>query len=245
MKPASITIILICAATGLAWGIGRSRAAQLQQQLADRHQEEAALRHLQREHDRLQRLQLSDEELARLRLDADARVLASAALAKPAETPPAPIRALEPGTWAQAAAWKNCGRATPEAALETMLWASAGGELGELKGVLEFDDASRVHAAAMLANLPETDRRQYATPEDLLALVVAGNVPLDSAQIVARQHVSENEVLEYMRLKDPAGITRQVCLSIHRTPDGWKLRVPDTTVEALTKLLPPTTLTGH
>ena len=242
MKTARIAIILICAATGLGWGIERSRVAHLQQQLADRQREEATLRHLQREHDRLQSLQPTEEELDRLRLDTTARELsAAAALAKPAKPPPAPIRALEPGTWAQAAAWKNCGRATPEAALETMLWAAAGGELGELKDVLEFDDASRVHAAAMLANLPEPDRRQYATLEDLLALVVAGNVPLDSAQIVARQHVSENEALEYVRLKDSAGVTRQVCLTLHRTPGGWKLRVPGETVKALTKLppLPP------
>jgi len=238
MKTARIAIILICAATGLGWGIERSRAAHLQQQLADRQQEEATLRHLQREHDRLQNLQPTDWELDRLRHDATTRELSAAASTKPAGPPPAPIQALEPGTWAQAAAWKNCGRATPEAALETMLWAAAGGELEELKGVLEFDDASRVHAAAMLAHLPEPDRRHYATPEDLLALVVAVNVPLDSAQIVARQHISENEALEYVRLKDPAGVTRQVCLTLHRTPGGWKLRVPGATVEALTKLPP-------
>lgn len=236
MKTARIAIILICAATGLGWGIERSRVAQLHQQLADRQREEATLRHLQREHDRLQSLQPTDWELDHLRRDANARELsAAAAPAQPIEPKPAPIPALEPGTWAQAAAWKNCGRATPEAALETMLWASAGGELGELKGVLEFDDASRIHAAAMLANLPEIDRRQYTAPEDLLALVVAGNVPLDSAQIVARQHVSDNEVLAYVRLKDPAGVTRQVCLTLHRAPDGWKLRVPGATVEALTE----------
>ena len=236
MKTERIAVILICAATGLGWGIERSRVAHLHQQLADRQREEATLRHLQREHDRLQSLQPTDWELDHLRRDANARELsAAAATAQPAEPKPAPIPALEPGTWAQAAAWKNCGRATPEAALETMLWASAGGELGELKGVLEFDDASRIHAAAMLAKLPEIDRRQYAAPEDLLALVVAGKVPLDSAQIVARQHVSDNEVLEYVRLKDPAGVTRQVCLTLHRAPDGWKLRVPGATVEALTK----------
>lgn len=239
MKPARIAIIFICAATGLGWGLERSRAAQLHQQLADRQREESTLRQLQREHDRLKSLQPAEEELTRLRHAATAREsYASAQLPPPVEPPPAPVRTLEPGIWVMAAAWKNCGRATPEAALETMLWASAGGELGELKGVLEFDEASHVHAAAMLASLPEPDRRQYATPEDLLALVVAGNIPLDSAQIVARQHVSENEALEYVRLKDPAGVTRQVCLTLHRTPEGWKLRVPGATVEALTKLPP-------
>ena len=239
MKSARIALIFVCAATGLGWGIERNRAGLLQQQLADRQREEATLRHMQREHDRLQSLQPTDSEMMRLRLAAHVRESSdTVASAKRAEPPPVPKRALEPGTWASAAAWKNCGRATPEAALETMLWASAGGDLGELKGILEFDDASRLQAAAMLAALPESDRRQYATPEDLLALMVAGNVPLDSAQIVARQHVSENEALEYVRLKDSAGVTRQVCLTLHRTPGGWKLRVPGETVKALTKLPP-------
>lgn len=233
MKPVRLTIIVVCVLAGFGWGIERSRATQLRLQLDQRRRENAELGRLQREHDRLLGLQPSDEELARLRRDAAAAAMATMTSAAKTGNPP---QTMTPGTWVAASEWKNCGRATSGAALETMLWASAGGDLAELKRTLEFDDASRAKAGAMLARLPEATRQQYATPEDLLALMVAGNVPLDSAQRVARQQLSENDAMEYVRLKSPAGTTRQVCLALHRGPDGWSLRVPATAVDVWAKV---------
>ena len=184
-------------------------------------------------------LQPSADELAQLRREAAARdqsvpLGSDSSLA----AAPAPPHALQPGLWAPAADWKNCGRRTPESALETMLWAAAGGDLAALKETLQFDEASRAKIAAHLAGLPDSVRQQYASPEDLLALVVAGNVPLESAQLVARQQNGDDDVIEYVRLKDPAGITRQVHLTLRRSPDGWKLQVPAATVDALALGLP-------
>jgi hypothetical protein len=114
-----------------------------------------------------------------------------------------------------------------------MLWAAAGGDLAALKETLEFDETSRAKGATILAGLPESSRRQYASPDDLLALVLAGNIPLESAQFVARQQISGDEYTEYVRLKDPAGVTRQVHLTLRRSPDGWKLRVPPAAVDSI------------
>ncbi len=116
-----------------------------------------------------------------------------------------------------------------------MLWAAAGGDLEQLKSTLDFDDASRARAEAILARLPEAARRQYATPSDLLALMVAGSVPLESAQVVARQMLSEDEATEYVRLKSPDGTTRQVGLTLQRSLEGWKLRVPPDVVDQMTR----------
>lgn len=234
MKPASLAIILICTATALGLGWERRLNAHLRDELTARQHAAAELSKLTATRDELRRRQLTNEEIDRLRQAADARKASERSFTTPAATPvPAPRQALTPGDWTPAAAWQNRGRATPVAVLETMLWASAGGDLAALKDVLAFDDASQALATKAFANLPESDRQQLATPADLLALIVAGNVPLDSALIVARQQLGDTEVLEYMRLKDRSGVTRQVCLTARRLPDGWRLQVPAETVAVM------------
>ncbi len=241
MKASHLAIIGLGLAAGLWWGSERSKAAQLRIQLEALQRQTGELARLRQEHARLLGLQPSDLELARLRREVAARgqaTLLADEPPKPALSSPTP--ALQPGIWAPAAAWKNCGRKNPEAALETMLWASAGGDLAALKETVVFDDASRAKIAALLAGLPEPSRQQYATPEDLLALEVAGNVPLESAQFVARQQIGDDEATEYVRLKDAGGVTRQVHLTLLRGPDGWKLHVPTATVDEIAQSLPKT-----
>ncbi len=106
-----------------------------------------------------------------------------------------------------------------------MLWAAAGGDLGALKDALALSPDARSKAAEAWTTLPKASQ-QYATPQDLAAGVVAANVPMDSAQVVARQQSREEQVTEYLRLKDSSGQTRQVYLSLQKAPDGWKLVVP-------------------
>jgi hypothetical protein len=142
---------------------------------------------------------------------------------------------MKPGVWAAANEWKDCGRATPESATETMLWAASGGNLEALKASLYFGDETRSRAESVLAMLPESSREKFATPEDLLSEIVAGNMPLDSALLAARQLNGANEVTEYLRLKDSQGSSRQVFLSLRNGPDGWRLSVPPNTLESIAK----------
>ena len=64
-----------------------------------------------------------------------------------------------------------------------------------------------------------------------MGVVVSGSVPLDSAQLVARQQNREGQVTEYLRLKDPSGRTQQVYLQLQQAPDGWQLMVPKSAIE--------------
>ena len=231
MKRIHVVMVTIGAVAGLLWGFERTRAAQLQTELETRRETDNELARLRREHERLLRLQPSTDELARLSRDVVAEI--APAPSQPLVKAEASVGALKPGAWALAGEWRNCGRATPQAAVETLLWASASGDLEALKGTLEFDDAARAKAVATLARLPVAARAQYGAPEDFLALMVAGNVPLDSALVVARQQFNENDAVEYLRLKRPNGATRQVGLTLRRSADGWKLRVPETAVDKL------------
>jgi hypothetical protein len=239
VKTSHLAIIVLSVAAGLWWGSERSAAARFQLQLESQQRQTDELARLRQEHARLLRMQPSEADLARLRREAAAREPQALLTNEPTTVaPPATTHALQPGIWAPATAWKNCGRKTPESALETMLWASAGGDLTALKETLAFDDASRAKVAAALAGLPESSRQQYTTPEDLLALEVAGNVPLESAEFVARQQIGDDEATEYVRLKDAAGVTRQVQLTLLRGADGWKLHVPAATVDEIAQSLP-------
>jgi hypothetical protein len=51
-------------------------------------------------------------------------------------------------------------------------------------------------------------------------------MPLDSAELVARQENESGNVTEYIRLKDSEGATRHVPISLHRGPEGWRLSIP-------------------
>jgi hypothetical protein len=107
-----------------------------------------------------------------------------------------------------------------------MLWAAAGGDLSTLKNTLALAPDTQSKAADLLASLPPADSQPYASPEDLMALLVAGDVPLDSAQVVAKQINQDGQVIEYLRLKDSVGRTRPVFLALQKVSDSWKLTVP-------------------
>jgi len=223
-------LVMAGAASGIYWGFERHDADLLQRRLdasADRQDDVDRRR---REHDRLLRLQPAAGELERLR----AEVRRATQPGRSAEPSASPLpESLRPGFWASASAWRDRGRATPEAALETMLWAASGGDIPALKDMLVLSPETRALAADIIRGLQGSSRQHYADPEDLVADLVAGNLPLDSAQLVARQQNQDDQAIEYLRLKDSRGATRLVFLSLQKGADGWKLTVPVSAVETV------------
>jgi len=233
MRFAHTSIFFVAAVAGVVWGIERKVTTQLKLTLDGLHERDRDCAQLRRDHGELMLIAPDADELASMRR----KVVSSGPAAMTASERPAgkkvEDRALRPGIWAPEATWKNRGRGSPEAAMETMLWAASGGNLDALKETLSINDETRAKAEELLTTLPGTARSQYSTPEDLLAVVIAGNVPLDSAQLVARQQIDADHVTEYLRLKNADGITRQVYLSLDQSPDGWRLVVPSSVVEQL------------
>lgn len=137
-----------------------------------------------------------------------------------------PSQPYEFGRNLRAEQWQNRGFATPENALETVLWSAAGGELDGLKAALQFDAASRAEAEAVLAGLPAATRANYQTPEGLVTLFIAGDAPLGSLTVLSRQDTGPTTALAYAALTDSGGAIRQVCLSFVRDGDRWRLVVP-------------------
>jgi RNA polymerase sigma factor (sigma-70 family) len=70
---------------------------------------------------------------------------------------------------------RNLGRATPEAAMETFLWALTTGDADIMASFIVFSDDTPENRAAFMAQFSEAIRARYRTPEHV---VVAGLFPL-------------------------------------------------------------------
>jgi hypothetical protein len=111
----------------------------------------------------------------------------------------------------------------------------AGGDLSVLKNLFEFDATARAKAQALLEILPEADQSPYATPENLLTLLAAREIPLVEAQWLARIDHDPDSVSELVVMRNAEGTMRQARLTFRRSETGWRLTVPPALVERMIK----------
>lgn len=236
-------------ALAIAAGVGvwlqRETGRQMQAELAQARGQRAEREALAEANRKLRGEQVSPEELERLRADRVAvarlrRELSemeeAAKKAPPPAAPPPPVTpAPIPST-----AWKNVGRATPAATLETALWAAVGGDVDMLASTLVLSAEARRRAEAVLAGLSPEMRAQYPTPEKFAALFTARDVPMDSSMtLTPMRGDNESEATLQVRLtgsRTVAGKTalvesKSTFLSLRRFEDGWKLQVPEAAIE--------------
>lgn len=245
MKPLRFTGLLVflgvVAAGGLAW---QHRATMdLRLELIRRKRAAAEEKWVKAEQVRLLAQQVPPEELARRREEREAWVALAAEIktlrdrietkktapeAKPAPEQP---RSLKDAPLA-AAEWRDAGQATPAAAFETVLWAAAGGEVEKLAAGLELDDATRSGAAAIFDRLPPALRREVGSPEQLVALLTARDVPLGSAWIRDESAGRPQESRVVAQLTDRDGKKRDLSFTAREHEGRWRLVVPP---QAMTK----------
>ncbi|MGC4073736.1 MAG: hypothetical protein QM760_14745 [Nibricoccus sp.] len=128
-------------------------------------------------------------------------------------------------------AWRNAGYATPVAAVETALWAAAGGDTDVLMKSIVMDEGAMKKAAQLLASLPEEMRRRYSKPEELVAFMAAKDVPLEGARIMLSKDSAEKKAGAAVQLRNAAGSVRQVQIELRQTSAGWRLIVPESAVD--------------
>ncbi len=140
-----------------------------------------------------------------------------------------------------ASLWKNAGQATPRAAFETLLWASAGGDLDSLARVLDLDSLTRIEATEVLDQLPPAIRQEIGTPERLVALMTAKDAPLGSAEILSGYEEVAGRAPTMMKLNarvvDAEGNAKELLLSLRAENGAWRLVVPDAAIEKYAALL--------
>jgi hypothetical protein len=136
-----------------------------------------------------------------------------------------------------ASAWRNVGHATPEAAVETALWAAAGGEVELLARSLILDTKAREKAAAILSGLPAETRMYYGTPELLMAFLTAKDIPSKGARILKPSSEALQKGTRTVQLRDAGGLVRQAHLTLRETAAGWRLVLPEEAVTGYAAML--------
>ena len=134
------------------------------------------------------------------------------------------------------AAWKNAGKGSPEAAAESLLWASDSGDLEVLANSILLDAAAREKAAAILARLPASTRQTYDSPEKLVALLLVRETDARAMQVLGA-NTAGDDALVSLRLQKDDGKTKDEGYQFRRTTDGWRLVVPGKAVDKLGKKL--------
>ncbi|ACB77476.1 hypothetical protein [Opitutus terrae] len=248
-------VIVLGAATGQV--LLRARAMRLDAELALARSDQREHSRLAAERNRLRAAQLPPARYNELqRLLAEHTQLSGEIAARKQPALPAP---LSPGEWTPCSAWANRGRATPHAAVETALWAAAGGDLATFEATLELDESARAPAQDLLARLPASVRSTYPTPEALVASVTMKNIPLAEAQIVWSHEPDSDRAAIGVLLHHPEGAQAKpdpnvsgsspppaladnprlslATLMLHRSASGWRLVVPASAIERMAREL--------
>ena len=133
--------------------------------------------------------------------------------------------------------FQNVGRGTPEAAIQTLMWAALKGDEPTLVASLALSDDAREKALQVLAHLPESARAKYPAPENLAALVVTDQIlRADAVQIVSATPVDAQHAIVNVRL---AGTDGEEKIPTELGVDGWKVTIPKKLISALYQRLNP------
>lgn len=240
-----ITTVLV-AGLLIGWLVQAGETRRLRAELSLARERQAELAGLREEQRRLQAQQPSAAQLAELQATLDARSRLERELEQRTVER---SQGLHYGEWMPHKAWQNRGAATPRAAVESALWAAAGGDVQALAALIELDPIARERAAALHEAMPAETRRQYATPDALLASLTLPKIPCTEAQLVWSHVADDRASIGVMLQPEPpvappaAGtspsLRRLVTLSLHRTEQGWRLVLPAKAVDRLATALMP------
>lgn len=137
-----------------------------------------------------------------------------------------------------AAAHRNAGRATPEAAHETLVWALLAKDLDTLASFVVFADDSPATRAAFMAQFSEAVRAKYRTPERLCAAALFGTdgqaartplQPGDAFQFLGTDDHVGGDGTRYGQIRlrvwerSVEGAEREITLRLQPTPAGYAL----------------------
>ena len=141
----------------------------------------------------------------------------------PAATPVAPPPPLP--------IYRNEGRATARAALQTLAWACDQGDVAAVRAMLVFDDAARTKAEQLFSAMPPEARGSWRTVEDMAASVITFSgmaSPFPAADVL--EHI-ELEPLSPERARLHLRGTRRDGLEFQRTSAGWSYVISETMVD--------------
>jgi hypothetical protein len=139
---------------------------------------------------------------------------------------------------------RNRGQATPQDASFTLAWAGTVGDIDALSKLIWFDDDARQAALAVIADLPESVRARYPTPEAFYGFLFA----LDGVMLAPPPRIETLERMapdfEFVEISPGRVASRRKGSSrnfqvYQQTAEGWKIVIPKAGVMGM-----PTNLNG-
>lgn len=143
----------------------------------------------------------------------------------------APRPPFTPGVLMPAADWQNAGNATPEAALQTVLWAGAGGDIATMARHLRYMTPQAQSAAESLHRNLGDAAAKYQNPLELVAALTVPEIPIASARVRSWDSptpipAGATEIrIAHVELYSSA-VPKTATLLFIKESGGWKIMVP-------------------
>jgi len=131
--------------------------------------------------------------------------------------------------------YRNAGRATPRATLQTLAWASDRGDVAAVGALLVFDEAARVKAQQFFDALPPEARGDWRTVDDMAAMLMTRSgmeAPFPAADVL---EAVEIETLGPDRARMRMRGTRRDGSEFQRTSEGWSYVITEAMVDRYTR----------
>jgi hypothetical protein len=223
-----LLVLVVFAGGGMVWQ--RNQAALLQAEVELLRAEHRELAPLRGENERLTAGQVPPGELDALRTDHAELVRLRG------EVEAARLRAQSAAVEIKLA---DAARGSADAVLASAVEAVTNGDINTLAGTLGFEGAAQEKADALYNGLPDAVRAQYASPAQLIALMIAKDVPPGKINMIGRGGYEDNadRVTARVRLQPADGPAKIVQLLLRRQDDNWKIMVPASAVEKYTNAL--------
>jgi hypothetical protein len=238
----TILLLAFALAAGGALLLQRQAAAQLRDELTLLREEQRELARLRTERARLQAVQPSPAELEQLRGDRAALPRLrdevgqlrqqTQAMAQAAERAALPLTAT--------ASLGNAGRATPEAAMETLFWAAGHRDPASIAAMLVYDPMPRKAVDLLFRTLPDAARQKYGSIDGLVAQFTADELAVAAMRVVQQEPAGSTDgqrVAVVVRTQNDDGSARERSLVLVRQDEGWGVAVTPQMVQRIAERL--------
>ena len=225
-------------------------AATLRAELVTLRESGRELAQLRAENARLRQQQLPAAEIKRLRADQAAlaalqrELEAVRARARLDNIEPAAGPANSGGETAgvkserlRVEAMRDAGRATPQAAGETFIWALHRGDVDAAARLVVFSPVARARMEGLVAALPPRFRADYGTPERLLAFAMAGGQPIAAREVIDEAEHDDGIVVQKLKVVTHEGRVRTDVVHFQRDGGGWRRLILPATAEQVAAFL--------
>jgi hypothetical protein len=235
LNAGSLVVIVLAIAVAAILGSGWIATEAQRVELARLREEQREAVRLRAEHNRLAAAQPTEAEREQGRADRAALVTLQAEVENTrrrvdqVQQTSAEKRAAKErfpvGTVVPASDWRNAGGGTPAAALETVLWAAAGGDVGVFAQRLGFASGVEAAAKALWESLPPRLRSQVHSPAEAIAFFSIKDVPVGSAEVRRWSDSDGPQQQVLVQLSQAGNWSKQANLTFHRLGGEWKLMV--------------------